>query len=97
MGGCCNGRCLIYFIAIWDILWLFGIFSPRFGILNKKSGNPGRNVFCKYKKFKKESGFGKMSFFSVFVYWQIGRTIGRSTCLTNLKEKNQFFPRHCSR
>jgi hypothetical protein len=32
-----------YFMAIWYILWSFGIFSHRFGMLyREKSGNPGR-------------------------------------------------------
>jgi hypothetical protein len=38
---------LVYFMTIWSILWLFGLFDgylvyfPRFGILHQeKSGNP---------------------------------------------------------
>jgi hypothetical protein len=32
---------LVYFEGIWYILWLFGIFSPVFGMLyQEKSGNP---------------------------------------------------------
>jgi hypothetical protein len=32
---------LVNFAAIWYILWLFGIFFPRFGMLyQEKSGNP---------------------------------------------------------
>jgi hypothetical protein len=32
-----------YFMVIWCILWSFGIFFPRFGILyEEKSGNPAR-------------------------------------------------------
>jgi hypothetical protein len=51
-GGSCDGRCWSiiwqlgllfgYFVAVWYILWLFYIFSPRFGMLHQeKSGNPG--------------------------------------------------------
>jgi hypothetical protein len=33
---------LVNFVDIWNILWLFDTFSPRFGILyQEKSGNPG--------------------------------------------------------
>jgi hypothetical protein len=32
---------LVYFVAIWYILWLFGILFPLFGMLSQeKSGNP---------------------------------------------------------
>jgi hypothetical protein len=32
---------LVYFIAIWYILWAFGIFNPHIGMLHQeKSGNP---------------------------------------------------------
>jgi hypothetical protein len=34
---------LVYFVAFGYILWLFGIFFPRFGKLHQeKSGNPAR-------------------------------------------------------
>jgi hypothetical protein len=34
---------LVYFVAFWYILWLFGVcIFPRFGMLHEeKSGNPG--------------------------------------------------------
>jgi hypothetical protein len=45
-------KMFIYFMAIWDILWPFGIFYGHlvhffgFGIMyQEKSGNPGSNVF----------------------------------------------------
>jgi hypothetical protein len=60
--GSCNGRCwriyghLVYFVAIWSILWLFGIFMviwyifTRFCLLYKeKSGNPGLQPFPGFK------------------------------------------------
>jgi hypothetical protein len=32
---------LAYFVGTWEILWFFGIFSPRFGLLfQEKSGIP---------------------------------------------------------
>jgi hypothetical protein len=51
-GGPCNGKGLVYFKAIWNILLPFGIYYgnletiwysfPRFGTLcQEKSGNPG--------------------------------------------------------
>jgi hypothetical protein len=49
-GGSCNERCwnilwplgllygsLVYFVAIWYILWLFGIFSPVWVYCTKKN------------------------------------------------------------
>jgi hypothetical protein len=63
-GGFCNGRCwyilrqlgifyghLVYFVAIWYILWPFGIFF-RFGMSNQeKSGNlePWYFIFFSYE------------------------------------------------
>jgi hypothetical protein len=40
-----NGH-LVYFVAISDMLWLFGrTCSPRFGMLyQEKSGNPALNA-----------------------------------------------------
>jgi hypothetical protein len=33
-------------MAIWNILWTFGIFYDRFGIMHKeKSGNPAADPF----------------------------------------------------
>jgi hypothetical protein len=35
---------LVYFVAIWSILCLFGIFFYRFGMLHgEKSGNPAHD------------------------------------------------------
>jgi hypothetical protein len=36
---------MVYFVAIWNILWSFGIF-PRFGILyREKSGSPAADPY----------------------------------------------------
>jgi hypothetical protein len=33
---------MVYFVPMWNILWSFGIFFHRFGMLHReKSGNPG--------------------------------------------------------
>jgi hypothetical protein len=36
---------MVHFVVIWYILWSFGIFFPRFGMLNReKSGNPANHT-----------------------------------------------------
>jgi hypothetical protein len=57
---------LVYFIAVWNILWMLGIFMAiwyilwslvtyfsRFGLMYQKSGSPGLEIHLKRKLFDK--------------------------------------------
>jgi hypothetical protein len=39
--GLCIYGYLVYFTAIWYILWPLGVFFPFWYVVPKKSGNPG--------------------------------------------------------
>jgi hypothetical protein len=41
----------IYFMALWYMLWSFGIFSPFWYIYREKSGNPGGKALFREKSF----------------------------------------------